>query len=303
MPTGSSVVLGPLTTTWTPPPACSIVVAACSACSGGWQAQTCPGSNVVQDNPSCWPPRTSGASTPEQPFLAWGLYSPASICPYGYSTACSYNGALETGDFNFYFQPKATETVIGCCPTGYTCSLSNGGYGQTCTAQLTSTSVPTVTCESGTSAQFEWLTIPYAVATTDSVEIVSTFIAYAPLFQLNNKIADPSSFSSTSSSSGPSSLPSTPISLATSVSSPNGPSESSLPRQGLSTGAQAGIGCGVGLGAILIGAVAFCLFRSRRRNRGETEIKHEPAAATQMRVDRYPAELEAHHHGVDMRPY
>ncbi|KAI1378146.1 hypothetical protein F4677DRAFT_414519 [Hypoxylon crocopeplum] len=295
LPTSSSIILGPLTTTWIPPPACSVVVGACSTCDFGWQAQTCPGSNTVQDNTGCWPPRTPGVQTPAQPLLAWGVYSPANVCPSGYSTACSYNGAIETGDFTFDFRPKTTETVIGCCPTGYTCY--QGGYGQTCSAVLTSTTVPTVTCESGTSAHFQYLTIPFAVAAADSAEIISTFTAYAPLFQLVDEVS--STFSSGSS----------PLTSSLSISSSasvSPPAEvlptGSASAQGLSTGAKAGIGCGVGLGVILFGTMAFFLFRSRRQNNrgndggndGEIKTDPYPPMPSEMSAG-LPAELEAHH--------
>lgn len=114
--------MGPLTTTWTPPPACSVVVAACSTCTKGWAAQSCPRDSLVTDDPSCWPPRTSGAYTPPTgtPLFAWGIYTPGIVCPQGYSAACSYDGAAQTGDFQFDFSPRETEAATGCCPT-YVC--------------------------------------------------------------------------------------------------------------------------------------------------------------------------------------
>ncbi|KAI2621238.1 hypothetical protein GGR54DRAFT_639371 [Hypoxylon sp. NC1633] len=274
--TPSSAILGPLTTAWIPPPDCSVIVGACSDCDGGWQAQTCAGAATVRDNIDCWPPRAPGVYTPipgQQPLNTWGVYSPANVCPSGYSTACSYNGAIKSNDFIFDFQPKATETVIGCCPTGYDCY--HGGHGQTCFALLTSTTIPTVTCESGTSAHFQYLTLPHAAA-SDIARTISTYSAYAPLFQLVDEI---SSTLSSDSSSSTSSLPSSPAS-----------STGSSAAQGLSTGAKAGIGCGVAFGVILLGTAAFFLFRRRMKRNGGNSGGYDTETKTNM-LPTGPAEL------------
>ncbi|KAI0847968.1 hypothetical protein F5Y00DRAFT_108534 [Daldinia vernicosa] len=289
--TGTSVLLGPLTTTWTPPPACTIAVAGCSTCPYGWLAQTCGGLDEVHDETSCWPPRTLGATTPGQPLLAWGIYSPGLVCPQGYTTACSYNGAKKTGDFNFYFSPEESETAVGCCPPGYACSRN--AAGQTCITTLTSTTVPTVTCESGTSAHFEYVTIPYAAADVSTIQVISTFTVFAPLFQLNHQASD---FPSTTNKA---TVPSTSgaISLSPAQTSPLQalPTQSSS-AQGLSAGAQAGIGCGVALGIILLGTIAFCLFRSRRRRVGPHPIELQ-SAEQEMK---FPIEFHAQAPAVPM---
>ncbi|KAI0180153.1 hypothetical protein GGR52DRAFT_229805 [Hypoxylon sp. FL1284] len=116
--TWSTTILGPLTETWTVPPSCTVVFAKCSTCKNGWAAQSCAGDTIVTDNVGCWPPRTSGAHTPPLniALLGWGIYTPASVCPEGYSSACSYDGASRTGDFEFDFSPRETEAAIGCCP-------------------------------------------------------------------------------------------------------------------------------------------------------------------------------------------
>ncbi|KAI1808426.1 hypothetical protein F4811DRAFT_238397 [Daldinia bambusicola] len=262
----TSILLGPLTTTWAPPAACSIAVAACRTCSSAWQAQTCGGGDRVKDAPSCWPPRALGVTTPAQPLFAWGLYSPGLVCPQGYTTACSYNGAKKTGDFNFYFSPEESETVIGCCPPGYACSRHN--RGQTCITTLTSTTVPTVTCESGTSAHFEYVTIPYAAVDASSVHVISTFTVYAPLFQLNHQASDLPSITEEiigTSTTTTSSTTSTTSTISIEISPPPTPPTESSNRSGLSAGAQAAIGCGVALSIIISLTIAFFVFRSRRR--------------------------------------
>lgn len=212
------------------------------------------------------------ATTPGQPLFAWGIYSPGLVCPQGYTTACSYNGAKKTGDFNFYFNPEESEIAIGCCPPGYACSRYPAG--QTCITTLTSTTVPTVTCESGTSAHFEYVTIPYAAADVSTIQVISTFTVFAPLFQLNHQASD---LSSTTNKAADTSI-SSAISSSPSQTSPIQalPTQSSS-AQGLSAGAQAGIGCGVALGIILLGTIAFCLFRSRRRKIGPQPIELQSA--------------------------
>ncbi|KAI1102637.1 hypothetical protein F4804DRAFT_334129 [Jackrogersella minutella] len=291
--TGSSVLLGPLTTTWTPPPACMTVEAGCSNCNYGWLAQSCSG-DAVRDASTCWPPRTSNAPTPTQPFGAFGVYSPGTVCPYGYSTACSYNGAMATHGFDFFFQPEVSETAIGCCPTGYACIKNN--FGQTCITVMTSTIVPTATCESWTSAQFQDLAIPYTIIGDDGLETISDFTAYAPLFQLNHQVSDLLTTTETTVTSSDDNVRTSPVSISSTSALQTSPTEP--PReQGLSTGARVGIGCGVPLGIIILGAIAFCLFRSQRRRTvaftpvGQlTEKEAEPAA--ELEAPRDVAELE-----------
>ncbi|KAI1769039.1 hypothetical protein GGR53DRAFT_461829 [Hypoxylon sp. FL1150] len=305
----STIILGPLTTTWTPPPACTVVVAACSTCTYGWAAQSCPGTSSVTDDPSCWPPRMSGAYTPpaSNPLLAWGIYTPGSICPQGYSAACSYDGGARTGDFEFDFSPRKTETVNGCCPTYVT---SKAAPVLTCALVLTSATdaIPTVTCESGTSAAYDYLTVPFAAIDTSRIVSISTFTVLAPLFQLVHQIStSPSTSTSTSTST----------TVATSTSSQQNllPSQTATPSanpseaQGLSTGAKAGIGCGIGLGAIILGAVAFYVCRYRKRKvEGDSEVKRMReltayTSAAEMGTDRGPVELEARHGFIPRPPY
>ncbi|KAI8963912.1 hypothetical protein F5Y11DRAFT_345988 [Daldinia sp. FL1419] len=88
--------------------------------------------------------------------------------------------------------------------------------------------------------------------------------------------------------------------------------------QGLSTGAQVGIGCGVALGAILLGTIAFYLFRSRKRKAtsqaielqgGEQRTKFSaglqgqiPILPTGIRPTGAVVELESDR-GIDHRSY
>ena len=71
---------GSLTTTFTPPPACSTFD------TRGFNGRTCV-NGTAKWNPACWPPMTvlSTASSMESA----GFYRPGLIYPVGYTTACS----------------------------------------------------------------------------------------------------------------------------------------------------------------------------------------------------------------------
>lgn len=80
-------ILGPLTTTYTPVPSCTIpVINAGATAIDAWRAQSCrppasSGDNYENaDATACWPPRSEAAFTPEFPPLrGWGFYSPGLI--------------------------------------------------------------------------------------------------------------------------------------------------------------------------------------------------------------------------------
>lgn len=112
-------VLGPLTTTFTYPSSCSVVVKDCLTCERGYQAQTC-GTNPsngqgVQDDPDCWPERSNNDLTTGFAFNGWGIYSPGIHCPDGYTTACAATAGID-GGFPFQYSLEKSETAIGCCP-------------------------------------------------------------------------------------------------------------------------------------------------------------------------------------------
>ncbi|KAF2234112.1 hypothetical protein EV356DRAFT_502747 [Viridothelium virens] len=128
-------VLGPLTTTYTFPEACTNLVAAQGEGQGNaWQAQSCAVSTFSddtytdsqEDDAACWP--TVTASTPTPPLEGWGFYSPGLVCPAGWTSACtaalSSNGQTSPVISGTSFTPQwsltAGETAVGCCPTyGY----------------------------------------------------------------------------------------------------------------------------------------------------------------------------------------
>ena len=124
-----TAVLGPLTTTFTPPSSCSDLYRALYGRSAlaslntnfiAFQAVTCigitagdPYGSMVDDWP-CWPTVTSMPSSGHNDD-GWGLYSPGLICPAGYTTACS-SLATTTEAFQFQFSLLANESAVGCCP-------------------------------------------------------------------------------------------------------------------------------------------------------------------------------------------
>ncbi|KAF7551818.1 hypothetical protein G7Z17_g4745 [Cylindrodendrum hubeiense] len=112
--------LGPLTTEFTYPASCTVVVKNCETCDGGWQAQTCSdntsNSQGVQDNVDCWPDRDDPQLPTGVAVNGWGFYSPGISCPVGYSTACVATGSKD-GGWPFQFVVLQGETAVGCCPT------------------------------------------------------------------------------------------------------------------------------------------------------------------------------------------
>lgn len=108
--------LGPLTTTFTPPPACTINVAGCATCAVAYQGQECLTSIGAADATTCWPPTSAGASSVSPPFLGRGFYSPGLICPSGYTSACSATAGGSSA-WPVEYPLNYGETAVGCCPT------------------------------------------------------------------------------------------------------------------------------------------------------------------------------------------
>lgn len=106
--------LGPLPTAWALPASCTTGLAADN--HEAWLHQSCVGSNFER-NPSCWPPRTEGAASLSSALSTWGIYSPGTACPSGMTSACGFDGSMNTGAFQFYFPPGPSQTAIGCCPS------------------------------------------------------------------------------------------------------------------------------------------------------------------------------------------
>ncbi|KUI52869.1 hypothetical protein VP1G_00007 [Cytospora mali] len=178
--------LGPLTTTFTQPPSCTIAVAGHDDNGlAGFLARTCAlsqGSDMGSDDASCWPSTSSGATTPSAPFQGWGFYSPGTICPTGYSSACSATGGTSSSSgWPVQFQLLDGETAVGCCPSGYMCG--NAG-GQTCIQTATSATFATASCELGKMVDSGTVVMPATSATITAATL------FAPMFQINWQSSD-----------------------------------------------------------------------------------------------------------------
>ena len=122
--TPSRSIIGPLTTTFTPPSHCSEVGLGRFADGYGvlsaWVAMVgvvSSGNNFPTNDDRCWPSATRISSQDAQ---GWGIYSPGLICPAGYTTACTSAPAISnwrsSEGFEFMSPVLPGETAAGCCP-------------------------------------------------------------------------------------------------------------------------------------------------------------------------------------------
>ncbi|KAH8678453.1 hypothetical protein BX600DRAFT_507398 [Xylariales sp. PMI_506] len=281
MSTASRTLLGPLTTTFTPPASCTIAWfgGVTSGTAQAWVAQDChPVTDYVnEDDLACWPTPTSGAYTPStSPRVwanGWGFYSPGLICPSGYSSACSATAA-GTSDFSMQFPLTAGETAIGCCPSGYGCSYT--ADSQTCVATVTTGTLAIGSCSGSQDSIAFQGSIPDAYVVGESTETITAVLMSAPLFQLNFQASDLST--ATSGSSGVNGATAT----VTVVSEPTQAATANSGSTSLSTGAQIGIGVSIGVvGLGAIGALIGCLLSRYRKKRLEQEADNEEIGASQ----------------------
>lgn len=240
----SRTILGQLTTTWTQPLSCSAQVQGGGPTNNqAWRAQSCSGANNYADNTACWPPATVTAPSPVGTLATWGFYSPGLVCPIGMTTACYATGGGSSG-WQVEFSLLAKETAVGCCPT-YSIIISPLGSNaddtvvafpapifdaQTCIWVATSTTISVVTCESGTSGNLEYLTVPTTISNALDVVAVSEYTLFAPLIQMNWLSTDL-----------PSSSPTSTLTLTSFVTSGTSPTATSPLSSGLTPGAKAGI--------------------------------------------------------------
>ena len=121
-------IVGPLTTFFTPSSDCSYYFF--QGLLGPLMADRCTQSTTGR---VCLPQNPQSL----QPFQYF--YSPSLMCPSGYTSACGMIGsdkriaAISTasGYLLTYFpsiQWHSNETIVGCCPSGFTCSSSPGCY-------------------------------------------------------------------------------------------------------------------------------------------------------------------------------
>lgn len=259
-------ILGPLLTTFTPPSTCTEVMLDLTADSSeGWLAQSCS-SDVMNDDASCWPSATSGVTTSTN-LWGFGIYSPGTVCPTGYVTACSATSGVE-GGFDFQFPLESSETAIGCCPSGYGCYLLTVGSGivsgitstvvQTCTSSATGGSFIAATCDGDGSFV--------------STHTVSTDLwIHAPLMQLAWQASDISA-TAISTSILTSTITRGSTSSSTAVPTSSTSSSASQSSSGLSRGALAGIGVAAAVLVLSVVFSAICLFRKRRRTRQNARV-------------------------------
>lgn len=144
------VNLGPLTTVFTPPAACSTAIFLNEKL--GWRNQMCINDGQpITDNKDCWPGR------------ARGFHSPGLYCPEGYTSACTasvVDGVTSTG-WKTQYPLQEGETAVGCCPTGFRCG-DLGSEGQTCVLRWGTLSMeqPTAKCKNGQMTDFGTMTFP-----------------------------------------------------------------------------------------------------------------------------------------------
>ena len=269
------VILGPLTTTFTPPAPCSVAIGLCATCDVAWWGQTCS-PKTVHDDKSCWPATTTGASDPGFPLYGWGFYSPGLNCPAGYTSACSATAGSKS-NWKVQFKMEAEETFVGCCPSGFKCGNLNG---QTCVMGVKSTTIPTVSCVGGSSNNFGFTTVPN--------EKVTALNLFAPMIQLAFKSSDQTDSSSTETSSTSTRANTNRVtSSATSAPTDSLPSPtlggdsvssgtSSSSNTTLSIGAVAGIAVGAAALVLLIMAAAVFIWRRRRSQRGQLVPSDNP---------------------------
>ncbi|KAF2164814.1 hypothetical protein M409DRAFT_56188 [Zasmidium cellare ATCC 36951] len=262
----SATVLGPLTTTWTPPAACNVAIVECrSSCAKGFQGQQCvsglPGAGC-SDATTCWP--TVTVKSVSFPLGGFGFYSPGTICPSGYSSACSATSG-GTSQWSQQFTMRANETAVGCCPSGFGCAWVKG-Y-QSCYSYASSgASVALGTCDRGTTQQFSYMTLPNGgttvvqESTTNVVNGMETFTVQAPLVEIRWRHRD---LPATATSSE---APSNTASIA-----PTSTPDSS---SGLSTGATVAIAVVIPVVVIAAFAAAFFVRRNRKKKKSPVQTQN-----------------------------
>ncbi|KAJ3494433.1 hypothetical protein NLG97_g4082 [Lecanicillium saksenae] len=131
----SASILGPLTTTFTPPPLCGTLEVSTDIDKSGYVGFWGTGCNPspTRGAHSCLP--ASFATYLADHIDGDPVYSPAWACPSGWGAACSFakhDGQkppmiMSTDDYRgiasnvLWNAMKNAETLVGCCPGGYSC--------------------------------------------------------------------------------------------------------------------------------------------------------------------------------------
>ncbi|EHK27141.1 uncharacterized protein TRIVIDRAFT_62915 [Trichoderma virens Gv29-8] len=258
--------LGPLTTTFTPPADCteyrwrSLCYTYTTSSSNGpdpWST------SIIQ---SCYPQGFASfynrhMNSPED-YLA--VYSPGSICPSGYTAACTQvrskgqPNPFENVDGEFAAAAiwdllRDGETALGCCPIGYDCDdVDVSACASTASRPVVVTD--TLKCPDTLTP----VTHP-TLATYFNAQRVVVVHAAIPEHSATGGTATSAPTSTAPTSTAPTS--SSPVS---SVASENPVPKSS---QGLPLAAKIAIGVLIPLVAILSGAMCFFIYRYRRKRK------------------------------------
>ncbi|KAK8851613.1 CRA-b-like protein [Apiospora arundinis] len=270
MGTPTRQILGPLTTPWSQPAGCSVIVRKDSSYTDElWQGQSCQmtGSSSqsnywVHQAQECFPPRTAGVTTPANSiFDHWGFYSPGIACPVSWTRACTVTYG-EVGGAMPLAAPmtlQAGETAAGCCPESYTC-LSD--YPK-CRRVLT-TPFGAIVCD--TSAVGEQIPVPSPYLNKDGAgTAVASFTVGMPMVQVVWKETD---LPTTKASQPPSN---SAIGTDTTAKSTDTAVATTAAAGGLSEGTLVGLAVGASLGAVIVFmSIAFFIFVWRQRRKKAT---------------------------------
>lgn len=126
----SRTIIGPLTTTFTPPAECTTIGAFRSGrgVASFYRSAGCSNSALI-DATTCLPPASSplpsSVLNTDANLNGLGIYSPGLACPAGYVTACKQQMDARGSDVppqdasstKFQFPLIPNETAVGCCPS------------------------------------------------------------------------------------------------------------------------------------------------------------------------------------------
>ncbi|KAM3441679.1 hypothetical protein MY4824_001457 [Beauveria thailandica] len=276
-----TVNLGPLTSTFTPPLSCSSLTLSSSFTLRNHMdriifnyGRRCLG--VVEATPKvdepCYPPRYGAAFERLRRLTknnVYPVFSPASICPSGYTSACGFKSSNATiaiataehviNEFEMMMNTllEETQTAIACCPSAYGC-YAIGPYK--CIYRPSS----------GESLTGDWAN-DCKYHSTPSISSIAaststTMYVEAPAVVLVRDLPNAGPKTGTPSAADPTTTA--------------GSDAGSGPKSGLSTGAKAAIGVCVPLFAICAGLLVFVFMRRRSRRALEDSVETNTAAPT-----------------------
>ena len=261
-------ILGKLPKDFTRPTSCNTpwvesafvsYAVACTTTSGG--------EPHVEDDFSCYPTADGlvGVAFPDMQF-----FSPASICPQGFTSACNVTkNVFDPGFPTLTYGSNATEqvvhvlndgeTAIGCCASGFGCDTYWVG---TCTSTVT----PGATV-SGLTYGRSCASEPIMITFSSSPDPTDLGISpWATASQLNIWLLHDPEKDVASASSGSS--------------------------RGLPTGAKIGLGVGIPLGVIALVAIVFAFWHRKRKLEKEKRRQKDRRAGKPTDEPALPPHLE-----------